>query len=369
MTTPGECLDLFAPNVAAMVHLLRIHGGDFLAGTRFWGPVHLLPVLTMRRLYLNLLLLVLPIGMFLVWFEIARGGRETNLFVVKRNLLAAAAARVEVLCLGPSHAHEGIAPLLVHSNAFNLSAVSQSLYYDCALVEKYAPTLPRLRLVVLPISYLSMDHQLDHSTEDWRAYYYRHFHGIPHRDWRKESVLRNWSAWFLYGRDFGIGSIRGRQPPVIRSGYDDAGGVVDTRAPDERTAHPTPDHVRASAPTAIQRHHASMNPEALPANQARLHHLLTFLRARDIGAVFVTLPVSAGYRVLEREETCSRTAAAVAELQREFGVEWHDFSSDPRFVEGDFWDADHLNFTGAAKFSRILGTEVVQPALSKTAPQ
>jgi serine/threonine protein kinase len=320
----------------------------------------------MRRLYFNLLLLALPIGIFLAWFEIARGNRETNLFVVKRNLLAAAAARVEIVCLGPSHAHEGIAPLLVHSNAFNLSAVSQSLYYDCALVEKYAPTLPRLRLVVLPISYLSMDYELDRSTEEWRAYYYRHFHGIAHRDWRQESVLRNWSSWFLYGRDFGISSVRGTLPPVIRSGYDDAGGVVDTRPPDQRTAHPKPDHVRTSAPTAIDRHHACMYPEFLPVNEARLRELLVFLRSRGIGAVFVTLPTSDGYRALEREETRSRTAAALARLKHDFGVEWRDFSADPRFVEDDFWDADHLNFTGAAKFSRILGVEVVQPALNRS---
>ena len=318
----------------------------------------------MRRLYLNLLLLVLPIGIFLTWFEIARGGRETNLFVVKRNLLEAAAARVEVVCLGSSHAHDGIAPLLVHPNCFNLAAISQSLYYDCALVEKYARVLPHLRLVVLPISYHSMYYELDHSTEDWRAYYYRRFHGIGHRDWRQESVLRNWSSWFLYGRDFGIDSIRGSRPPVVRPGYDDAGGLVDTRARDQRIAHPTPDTVRTSTPKRIRDLHDCMFPRFMPGNQKRLRGLVSFLRARGVEVVVVTLPVSEGFRNSERKETLARTAAAITELQREFGVEWHDFSTDPRFDEADFWDTDHLNFTGAAKFSRILGTEVVQPALS-----
>ncbi len=320
----------------------------------------------MRRLLRKLLLLGLPIGMFLVWFETVRGNRETNLFVVKRNLLAIAAPRVEVICLGSSHEHEGIAPLLVHSNAFNLSAVSQSLYYDCALVEKYAPTLPRLRLVVLPVSYFSMESELDRSQENWRAYYYRHFHGLRHRDWRLETRLRNWSSWFLYGRDFGIAGLRGTLPPVIRSDYDAGGGRVDTRPLDARPPHPTPDHVQTSAVTAFSRHQGVMDPSLLDANQARLHSLLSFLRARGVQATFITLPVSNGYRTREHVDAQARTAQVLSELKRDFGADWHDFSADPRFVEDDFWDADHLNFTGAAKFSRILGVEVVQPALNRS---
>ena len=102
----------------------------------------------MSRLIHRILLLVSPFVAFLVWFEIARGGRETNLFVIKRHLMEADAGNIEVLCLGSSHAHEGILPLLVHPHAFNLSGVSQSLYYDCALTQRSAPRLPKLRLVV-----------------------------------------------------------------------------------------------------------------------------------------------------------------------------------------------------------------------------
>ncbi len=319
----------------------------------------------MLRVLIRLLLLAVPFVGFLVWFEIARGGRDTNLYVVKRRLLEAAAPRVEVLAMGPSHAWEGIAPLLVHPGAFNLAGASQSLYYDCALVRHYTPELPHLRLVVLPVSYFTPEYELDRSPESWRAYYYRRFHGIRNRDWRLETHLRNWSTWFLYGSGSGLATVRGTQPPDIRAEYDAAGGRVDLRPPADRPLHPTPDHVRSSASSTTSRHNSMMNPASLADNRSRLMSLLGFLRDRGIGAVFVTLPVSSGYRAGQRPEVMARTAAMMGDLKREFGVEWRDYSADPRFSEDDFWDADHLNFSGAAKFSTMLGAEVVVPALAK----
>ncbi len=319
----------------------------------------------MRRLLLNWCLLLLPITGFLVWFEVARGARESNLFRVKRDLLQASADHVEVLILGSSHEHEGVVPGLVHSNAFNLSAVSQSLYYDCALVRKYAPILPRLQLVVIPISYFSFEMELAGTTEEWRSYYYRHIHGISHPDFRQETRLRNWSAWYLYGRDFGWQAIRGSAPPLVRSDYDPGGGVVDTRPPEKRTLHLKPDYVRTSAPVAFARHATSMHAENRAPHLKDLRGLAATLRQRGVRVVFLTLPVSANYLGRLSPEVRARNAKTVQELCREFGSEWKDYSGDPRFTDDDFWDADHLNFPGAAKFSRFLGEEFIQPQLER----
>ena len=323
----------------------------------------------MVRLAIRSLVLATPFLAFLAWFELARGGRDTNLFIVKRRLLEAAAPKVEVLTLGASHAHEGILPLLVTPETFNLGAVSQSLYYDAELLRTYAPRLPKLRLVVLPISYFTPEYELDHSIESWRTYYYHRYHGIPHHDGRNGTHLRNFSDWFLYGRDIGLAAVRGQKPGSIRSEYDTGGGRLDTRPLGERVLHPGPDHVRTSAPVAFGRHDKMMSPEFFPANKARLGALLGWLQARGISVVFVTLPVSPGYLALERPGSRERTRAALDGFRRKFGVAWHDYSGDPRFIEDDFWDADHLNFQGADKFSRLLGDEVVKPILARPDPE
>lgn len=319
----------------------------------------------MARILKRLALLALPFAAFLVWFEVARGGRESNLFAVKRHRLQAAAPQVRVLCMGSSHAHDGILPGLVHPGAFNLAAVSQSLRYDCALVHEYAPSLPGLQLVVIPVSYFSLQSELDRGTEAWRAYYYFHVHGIPHRDWRTGTHARNWSAWFLWGRDHGLDAVRGVQPPLVSGAYDAAGGLL----PDHFPAVPAAvreSPARAAEETAA-RHHAAMDPALAEGNVARLSELLGFLKERGVAAVFVTLPVSAGYRSHQRPAVDALTAAALGTLGEKHGVVWHDYSADPRFDAADFNDPDHLGVAGARKFSELLGREVVAPALARAA--
>jgi hypothetical protein len=323
----------------------------------------------MSRVFLKFLLMMLPIGLFLAWFEVARGGRESNLFLIKRRLLEAAAPRAEVLFLGSSHVHEGIVPGLVHSNAFNLSAVSQSLYYDAALTRKYLPILPKLKLVVMAVSYHSMEYEVDRSAEDWRTFYYRHYHGIPHRDWRMETKLRNWSSWFLFGADQGLDAIRGTKPEIIRNNYDALGAVVDTRPEGDRTLHLAPDAVVTSAPVSFDRHKSLMHPEEIEFHRQDLRRLLPQLRDRGIRVALIRLPVSAGYKERELASDWARSKAVIEELHRDFGVTWNDYSADARFTEADFWNADHLNFPGAEKFSRILGEEVVRPMLTGAAPR
>jgi hypothetical protein len=304
----------------------------------------------MRRLLLKLGLMALPFAGFLVWFEVARGGRESNQYVVKRHRLEAAAGRIQVLVTGSSHAHEGIVPALVHSNAFNLAAVSQSLRYDCALVHRHAPRLPALRLVVVPVSYFVLQSELDRGPEAWRAYYYLHYDGIPHRDWRLDTHLRNWSAWELFGRDFGLSALRGAAPELVADRYDDAGGLRPERRPPPIDPKGVPDPHGSNAVRAAARHHAGMNPALVAGNRARLAELLAEMKRRGVDVVFVTLPVSTAYRSAQRPETVALNAATLEGPRREFGTEWHDYSADPRFADRDFQDADHLGAEGAAKF-------------------
>jgi hypothetical protein len=109
-----------------------------------------------------------------------------------------------------------------------------------------------------------------------------------------------------------------------------------------------------------------MHRENLPPHREALRDLAARLRQRGVRVVFMTLPVSAGYLGRQSSEARARTAETIRELCREFGTEWKDYSGDPRFTDEDFWDADHLNFPGAAKFSRFLGEEFVGPQLART---
>ena len=45
---------------------------------------------------------------------------------------------------------------------------------------------------------------------------------------------------------------------------------------------------------------------------------------------------------------------ALQEASKYDCIEYHDYSGDTRFDDDDFFDVDHLNSTGAAKFSKII---------------
>jgi hypothetical protein len=51
----------------------------------------------------------------------------------------------------------------------------------------------------------------------------------------------------------------------------------------------------------------------------------------------------------------------IRELARRYGVRYTDFLEDGRFERADFYNDDHLNEDGAAKFTKILDAEVLAP--------
>lgn len=317
----------------------------------------------MRTLLPKALLLALPFAAFFGWFEAARGSRSNNAILHKRQLLHAAAtvADTRVLILGSSHEHDGILPRLVHSNAFNLALPSQSLYYDCTLVGRESRRLPALKLVILPISYFSPFTELERGSESWRSYYYTRFHRIPSLDYHRWLHVRNFSTWYLYGRQHPVDALRGTFPGDVTPLFDAAGGR--THADEQGLPPPPPDHVRTSGTNAVQRHHRQMSLGLLPEQRRRLLETVTRLRNQGLGVVLLQSPLSESYRAGRRPDFLAAHEALVAELLRIPGVGWRDYSADPRFDDADFADGDHLNRAGAGKFSRLLATEVVAPRL------
>ena len=123
----------------------------------------------MKRFILQLLALGLPIPLFLGAYGHQLSRVHPDEYSSKKALLERQAGNLEVLAMGSSHGYYGILADCLGRPAFNLAAVSQSHYYDRALLEKYLGQLPRLKLVILPISYFSLGYQLDDGIEKWRG--------------------------------------------------------------------------------------------------------------------------------------------------------------------------------------------------------
>jgi hypothetical protein len=148
----------------------------------------------MKRLVLAVLALAMPFGIIMAIYEIRVSQVPSNQIAAKKHLLDGQKQSINVLVLGSSHSYYGILPGTFSKPAFNLSGVSQSLYYDDALLWRSIETMPSLKLVILPISYLSLESQLDEGVERWRGYFYRYEWGIPQHEWHMDWHIRNYST-------------------------------------------------------------------------------------------------------------------------------------------------------------------------------
>lgn len=304
----------------------------------------------MIKLLARGLLLLLPFAVLVVWYELSEARASDNLYVVKKHLLDAAAEQLEVLTLGSSHGYHGILPGLLGPKAFNLAAPSQSIYYDVELTLAHLGKLPRLQDVILPISYFSLESELDQGIERWRCYYYYRIFAIPHRDRKMAHDVRNFSLYFLYGR---------HADEIVRNDpskdFDPSGGLIG-HAP---SSTKTPDELRAEGAARVKRHEGMLVPENLAGNIAALGKLQAELARRHIRLTLLTPPCTSYYRDVVHAAHYQRMQSALQEFSQKTGVTYRNYFDDHRFTSHDFMDTDHLSYAGAVKFSRLLAEEVL----------
>jgi hypothetical protein len=253
--------------------------------------------------------------------------------IIEKNLDA------DTLVLGSSHAVFDVAPLVMPGHVVNLANVSQDLYYDCELARRYLGRMPRLRRILLEISFFSWERSLGESEEKWRGDLYVHAFGIYPQKWTFRTG--HYSQWAAFGWERVLG-VRRESDPFDSRGWLRGEGRVDC----------------ATGKVAARRHLDSMREAILPTNLELVRALIGACRTRAIDVVLVTPPAHECYRRELDAAAIARTTAATESMRREFGVRHLDYFTDGRFDDADFFDGDHLNAYGAEKFSRILAADL-----------
>jgi hypothetical protein len=305
------------------------------------------------------LLLAAPFAVFLVAFDWRFSHLNPSHYSAKRHLLESQASRTEVLVMGPSHALVGIEPAALGRPAFNLAGNSQSLYYDLLLIRKYRAALKSLKVVVLVISPMSLDYELDEGPEKWRCYYYKYFYDLPHRDWHMRYSARNFSAWFLCGSEISRASVLFGTCSNALTEYDPWGGWTN-RPRGEALGLVSAEDLSRAAESAVKRHLACMRPENRARNLSRLESLVYSLRSDGIQVLLVSLPVTRFYRERLPSETYRVMQETLADFTIRHQVTYKNHLFDDRFNDSDFQDGDHLNSRGAARFSELLAAEIAE---------
>lgn len=295
----------------------------------------------MRRFLINILIFSAIVIVLAAVGEIVVRNLPSS-YATKDAALRSRGDRVATLILGTSHTYYGLNPDEMGDSVFNLANVSQTPEYDLALLRRYAPYMPSLRRIIMPVSYFTYrDPILEEGPESNLAVRYKTRMHLPlHSD----LSLYNLELSDFDGFTGRLANLVLRQP-YNRCSPSGFGLGYDLSA-------------RAAGWMEQGSEHAARHTLSNPGRPAQVletqREILREARDRGIEVVLVTTPAHRSYtdRLDPAQEAEMR--ANIDSLVAEFGVACHDFLRDPRFTDADFYDPDHLNTDGARRLSRLM---------------
>jgi hypothetical protein len=256
---------------------------------------------------------------------------------------------MEVLILGNSHTYNGLNPEGFFLPAINASNSAQDLRIDRLLLEKHIERSPRLKCVVLPVSYANIGRRMEQGPERWRAKNYIIYMDLPIPSWRPSYHLELLNRSMSKNIKLIMGHARrGTHNRVCAANGGTLGKPTQTA------------NMEVYGRQVAQRHSLSVGG-TIEENQRDLEAIVAICGERGIKLVLINPPGHESYRVNLEPVQLARSRlipAAIADANDH--VIYLDLLSDNRFLTDDFADSDHLNARGNAKLTAIVREEVLR---------
>jgi len=296
----------------------------------------------MKKFLKKLFLFSLPL--FVVWAAIEFFYRyEPNNYSYKNQIIPDN-YDAEVLIFGNSHAYYGLNPENFTNKAFNIANVSQGLYFDELLFDKYVDVFTKCKVLILAIDYFTLTEEDNNPDVGWRKYFYiEQMHidvpGVCKLDPRCISLT-------LAPRfDVTLAAIKRRI---------EEGSLVDSS--DKGWGRHDGVNIElnnAFTAMATVQHHEDANTD-INKNMARLKKIILGCKQRNIKIILVTMPVTSYYRDNIKPKKLLTTVKICNKLANEKDVYYLNLFNNKRITNSDFYDANHLNACGAKKCSQII---------------
>ncbi len=298
----------------------------------------------MKKNIVRLFVFLFPI--FLIWASLEVFYRVVpNNYTVKYESVNKQKNKIEVLLFGTSHCFYGLNPKYFSSYTFNLSNITQTLYFDALLFEEYFDQMPNLKQVVFCIEYSNLSKK-DNTDEDlFRKYYYENY---MHLDVPIVSVFDPKKYSLAFSRSL-------EKTMEVLERYDNVGSIVDCRENGWGFTYPKVHRFKPEF-NAKERAKAHIDGSLdFSVNQARLQRMIAACKKRNIEVVIVSLPQTELYTTYLNPVKVQKIFRTCADFAiKNDNVRYLNLFTDKRFVDEDFFDADHLNDVGAVKCSKIV---------------
>lgn len=277
----------------------------------------------------------------------------SNSYNFKRNCLEQKLDSIEILALGSSQILYSINPTYFNLKTYNLGNVSQSLYYDTHLALKYIDKMPKLKYVILGISYFSFEYQLIDTKESWRDYYYTQFWDVdfPEID---HFDLKCYSKLFLYTPKVALELFKNGLVLKINQEINENGYMkIDTTANSINIDD-------SSGYKRVYIHDHSYKATRFSENELVVDSFLKILKKKNIVPIILTPPVYSTYSKFINKAKMDKNIKAIKAICDKYNSKYLNYFEDTTFVKTNFYDNDHLNFIGAEKLSKRINDLIMK---------
>lgn len=295
----------------------------------------------MRYFICNVWFFLFPILIFIIFAEIRLRGIDNDC-KYKKQWLTEYADSVKVLVLGSSHSYFGVNPDAFRVPAFNAAYVSQDLKRDSFILSKFIHQLTSLQTVILPVSMFSPFSLLEKGEEAFRMKNYVLYYDYP---FYKTSL----KYWFEIA-NFNVDNWRQLFAAESHRQCSDLGWGTAFSLSEKDF-----DGWKLTGEEAAKRHSSKTDLEVYNENLEIAKGVLGLCKSRHINVLLLTTPTYITYRENISNKRYAQVMAFCDSLVNDCpGTLYLNLFDDKRFVEDDFFDADHLSDVGALKLSRIL---------------
>lgn len=255
--------------------------------------------------------------------------------------------KIETLVLGPCYAVQDINPRYFGNYTYNASQHGQTLKFDAYLFQRYSSQMPKLKQVILPISYftyyakpdlfsvvrnINYVYACDYSEYHWTDFQHRYK-----------------TLWIDQNKDF-FKNILGLSNYIT---VDSLGFETPLKANiDTSFWQKRMDQI-------VKQRNNVEDSLALKTNLNYLNSIIEGCQAQNIQLYLVFLPQTSVFLSRVDSQQLEHTFSITDSISRNYpNVYFLNYANDKRFNDTDFFDVNHLHPQGAEKFSKILNDTI-----------
>ena len=301
----------------------------------------------MKKFTRQTIFFLLPIFIF-GWATESLLKHIPNDYAYKKAYLDDNARSLDILFLGNSHVFYGINPEFLTLNSFNASHPSQTLKYDFEILDKYKNDFQKLKYIVVSLDYFTLFTTLESGLEPWRVKNYTIYYGL-----NSTNKISDFFEIFSNKMSLNLGRILDyyfQKKSTISCSKTGWGFAYNSSK--------NQDLVSTGKSAALR--HTVGNDMYFNENIKTLKSIIELAQKKGVKVIILTSPAYFTYTENLDKNQMEKTVKVATEMTHNYGnCQYLNLLSDSSFIKSDFFDADHLNESGAERLTRKLGAVCV----------